>query len=261
MRNELIYKSTGDILDYFRSYQVNWGDKRLADNDGNVRTPSPAIGMFYELYHLKGGDLFTQSEYYDYCAQKWGAWFMNLRENQKEGLRHRLYGSFYPSAVDTVYAWALLVETRRFSKCIIDSLNDAVSKVDISVYDNRKNRYSLALSTDSKRNAEWKTHKRKYRGAMRGNTHEILLPLSRPKGIGNKRWYEISDFYEFFESTGISKRGIDLTECPFSVEKLESYARDYPHLICCPITTTPWMFVYKTECEKCSNKLCGWPPS
>ena len=45
--------------------------------------------------------------------------------------------------------------------------------------------------------------------------------------------------------------------CPYSDETLAQYKLSHPHLVCCPLTATPWNWPLRTQCESCAVG-CDW---
>lgn len=197
----LIYISSRAILDFCAAHPIKWMTPGEANGPGNVLTPTPAIGLFYK-YVAQTERMFTQEEYWNYANQEWGDWIDSLSQTVKDGLRARLYRNFYPSCVDTIYVWAMLAESGKFAYCVLDSIKDAVGKVDISVHALNGQSVNIALYNDSKRALNWTVYKRTYRGEVK-DVIDVLLPMERAKGIGNKRWYEVSDFAHVYTALGI----------------------------------------------------------
>lgn len=193
---KLLYFSSTMILEFCKKHPVNMYTRNLAER-GDILTPSPAMGEFFDCL-LNKGRLITQEDYITYTHNQWHEWFTGLQSQQKEGIVARLARNFYPSAIDTVHAWALLVESGKFKSAVIDILEDAVGKTDLTVEAKNGYKYKIGLSIDNRYSRQREAYKRAYRGDVPDDLIDIRLPMERNK-IGNKRWYEIEDFEPLFE--------------------------------------------------------------
>ena len=165
----LQYFSSDYILNFFDKHPQKWCSRELADK-GNVLTPTPAFSIFFELLREKE-DLFTYEEYINSSFLKWQEFFTTLTEEVKNGLKCRLQRQFYPSAIDSLYIWALLVESNQFSICLLDTEKDVVSKTDLIVFSKDGEKIRIAHRSNSQRAQYWKKIKSfwKYPKLIRSN--------------------------------------------------------------------------------------------
>jgi len=193
---KLLYFSSTTILEFGKKHPVDMYTRDLAEL-GDILTPTPAMGEFFDCL-LNKGKLITQEEYITYTLNQWQEWVTGLKSWQKEGIVARLARNFYPSAIDTIHAWALLVESGKFKSAVIDILEDAVGKTDLTVEAKNGRKYKIGLSIDNAYTRRREAYKRTYRGIVPEDLIDIRLSMARNK-IGNKRWYEIGDFKPLFE--------------------------------------------------------------
>lgn len=208
MTYEVIYHSSEYILDWFSdpNHHVSWCPHELVDM-GNFLTPVPGMQVFFEYLGMRGG-LFTQKEFSDYFWSLIPDFKDGLERIRLRGLGARIWHNFYPSAIDSLHVWALLVESGRFARCLINSTEDVVGKTDLIVYTKNGQRLDLALRVDSPRSNYWAGQKQVNVSGMRGvneGTIDLLLPYSgRERGVGNKRWYNYDDLKPVFDAAGIT---------------------------------------------------------
>jgi hypothetical protein len=196
----LLYISSDAIENYCANHPLEWPERSVANGEGNVLTPTPAIAVFFRLL-TKTGDLFTQQAYLSFAWQEWAESRHKFTQAQIDGLGARLYRNFYPSAIDSLHVWALLVETGRFDKCVIDTVADAVGKTDITVWPTLNgNPLRIALYTDNPYSRARTEYKREFRGAAPRGTIDVTLKMDRPKQPGNKRWYNQADLTPIFNA-------------------------------------------------------------
>lgn len=192
MKNATLIYFASDIIEEFCGKNpIDWADPNIANGAGNILTPTPAMNVFFS-HILKDKRLFNQREYVEFAWHDWGNWKKQLTQEQIDGVESRLFRNFYPSAIDSLHVWALMVETGKFAMCELDVLKDAVSKTDLTVWTKDRQKFQIELRIDSKRSLDWCDYKYKNRGQAE-NAIPILLPMARSKGVGNKRWYRIKD--------------------------------------------------------------------
>ena len=188
----LLYMSSQSIQAYCADHPIVW-HCREDTYSGDVLTPTPAMSIFFNLLSERAA-LFTQDDYWQYAKASWADWIATLDARVVIGLRARLDRNFYPSAIDSLYVWALLVETGLFTRCTIDTVADAVGKTDISVWpklDSPAIKIGLRAGT---RYCDARTdYKRQYRGAADGKMIDLVLDMNRDRAPGNKRWYNAKD--------------------------------------------------------------------
>lgn len=191
----LLYFSSNSIIWFITNNPINWTNRDIANSVGNKLTPTSAIGVFFDFLDNNGG-LFTQKEYVEYAWKipQWIDWKKELTDNEVNGINARLFRNFYPSAIDSLHVWAMLVETNLFAKCLIDIKQDTISKTDLIVwYEPNKKPIRIALSIDSDYNRVWLDYKRNTRGDIPKGLIDLKLPMDRKRSPGNKRWYNIDD--------------------------------------------------------------------
>lgn len=187
----LVYFSSDIIKDFVKRNPIDWGHKCLANGPGNIKTPTSAMEVFFSNLHSKK-KLFTQKEYATYAWEEWKSWKKKLTKRQIQGVEARLYRNFYPSAIDSLYVWSMLVETDRFALCTIDIAEDVYSKTDLTVWSKNKDKYKIALHVDSEYCKKWTKYKKSVRGKP-VDVIDVVLTMDRPRKPGNKRWYTIED--------------------------------------------------------------------
>ena len=188
---KLVYWSSRAVQQFCARHPIEWSTRDLA-KQGDLLTPTPGMQVFFELL-LKDSRLFDQAQYYAKACAVWSDWMAHLDESTREGIKARLYRNFYPSGIDSLHAWALLVETGLFDACLIDPLADATSKTDITVFTKDRRPISIALYAGNPYSRQLTRYKRRVRGGA-PNAIDVILPMDRPQRPGNKRWYEIQDF-------------------------------------------------------------------
>jgi hypothetical protein len=208
----LLYFNSQHIVRYLADHPIDWVDEyksyaqRGGYGDQAGVPPTPAVEEFLALLSTKH-ELFTQREYLDWCYSQWKGWWPT---NPKlgDGLSVKLYRNFYPSMIDSLHAWALLVESGKFASCTIDSYADAIAKTDITVQTFTGDRFSLALRVDtpsSRDSAKYKEEHREGYEDIQALTIWLPCDKTRPKSPGQKRWYQVSDFEVLFSQLGTGK--------------------------------------------------------
>ena len=193
---KLIYLSSNAIQSFCARNPIQWFTRELAEQ-GDVLTPTPGMQVFFDML-LDSNRLFTQAQYYEKACLAWADWLSSLKPKVQEGIKARLYRNFYPSAIDSVHAWALLVETGLFDACYIDPLTDAKSKTDITVITKDRRSISIALFFGGAYSRQRTDYKRLVRGKA-DHAIDVVMPANREHGAGRKRWYEIKDFAPVLE--------------------------------------------------------------
>lgn len=208
----LLYFNSQQIMRFLATHPIEWFDefKSYAERGGYGDQagvpPTPAVEEFLSLLSLKH-ELFTQKEYLDYCYSKWRNWWPT-DQKRGDGLSVKLYRNFYPSMIDSLHAWALLVESGKFASCTVDSYADAIAKTDITVQTFTGERFSLALRIDTRSSRESARYKEDHREGYKDvQAVTIWLPCdkTRPKSPGQKRWYQLSDFDVLFSQLDTGK--------------------------------------------------------
>lgn len=156
-------------------------------------TPTPAMGEFLDLL-LDRKDLFTQAEYRDHCFSVWSEWLARKHPEQVKGVEAKLFCNFYVSGIDTLHAYALMVEAGMFDICYIDIIEDVLSKTDLTLKNSGCTVRVQLIGPNARTEREYKNlHRGRANGAV-----EIQL-TRRPKTIGGKMWYRIRDFVPLWE--------------------------------------------------------------
>jgi len=196
----LIYLSPLRIVRFLEANPVDWKDKdkKLANTLGNRKPPTPGMAVFFDFLQ-KTGDLFTQREYIEYAFQVWHDWVSKMDRNERYAQKVRIGRNFYPSAIDSLHVWGLLVDTGKFEYCNVDPLIDAMAKVDLTLYPNNKSKpIKISLAPDTMNSRKWRRHKTLHRG-VDTESIEIILTMNRIQNPGNKRWYTLADFNPVFD--------------------------------------------------------------
>ena len=196
----LIYISPRKIMRFLADNPVDWkyDDRDVADTLGNKKTITPGMALFFDLLQ-KRGELFTQREYVLFANHYWNEWLNGFSAEERRAILIRTGVNFYPSAIDSLHVWGLLVESGKFEMCLIDPLMDAVSKVDLTLYPNNGLLpIKVALFAPTERSKKWRKQKAKFRG-IDSECVEIPLDMDSPKRPGNKRWYGIKDLKPIFD--------------------------------------------------------------
>lgn len=206
-RQTLIHVSPEYIVNFVSENPVNWLDGLTDGNglhyariggmgDSAGVTPTPAMEAFFAKFILDKA-LFTQLEYADYCflLPEWKTWGTELHPEQVRGVKAKLFRNFYPSAVDSLHVYSMLVASGEFDSVYIDTYEDAIGKVDITVQ-KASAVYRLALYASSKASVSSANYKQRYRSNgddVETDLIRVVLPMARPKSPGKKRWYTLDD--------------------------------------------------------------------
>ena len=190
----LIYIASSAIKDYCAQHPINWKNRELACLGGPGDTagmpPVPSVEIFLDTLQTQRR-LFTQAEFFQASVRSWGPWCDQLTPLQLQGLEAKAYRNFYPSMIDSIHVWAMLVEQGGFDRCYLDSVEDHTGKTDLTVACGNGT-YGIALQ--GRRSP---VHRPAARGTMPRHVYTVPLPSrdQRPPGVGNKQWYEIDDFF------------------------------------------------------------------
>lgn len=205
MSETLLYIGSKAIEQYIASHPINWHDKSLACRNGlGDQAGMPPTPMVYEFLSLlkKRQALFTQSEYRDHCFQQWDDWPALQDTLYRKGVEAKLYRNVYPSMIDSLHVYSLLVEAKWFDKCVLDSTTDAVSKHDLLAFRGSLPPIALDLFAGSSSAISDRQYKKSHRQSLTGiicQTYEVPLSMARPaRRPGNKRWYCLKDFEQVY---------------------------------------------------------------
>ncbi len=194
---DLYFFGSEYIVNYLRFHPVDWSDLQLSRRGGAGDqagvTPTPAVQEFLALLKYKG-ELFTQREYAEHCRWVWRNWFNLLSQPQQRGVTAKLHNNFYPSMIDTLHVYALLVEERIGDCYIVSPEMDARDKIDIIVKVNGQ-AIGLALVGPTEQAEQDRAYKVEHRSSIADDQVVVVkLPNARPRAPGNKRWYCLQDF-------------------------------------------------------------------
>jgi len=192
----LLYIPSYEIVEFVANNPIDWEDKDRAKRGGVGDqagvTPTPAVEEFLSLL-LEKGSLFTQSEYMHYCWEKWRAWVTPKCNEQKKGIKAKLYRNFYPAMIDSLHVWSMLCESGMFNTCILNSTEDAIGKTDLIVQSGQR-LYRIALLGPTINATSDRAYKIKHRGSDTDcECVEIQMPSHYAKTPGNKRWFKRTD--------------------------------------------------------------------
>lgn len=199
---KLIYISSESIIDFIRKNPVIFRDRYLADLHGLAdqagMTPTPVVSEFLELISSRKS-LFGQNEFADHCTGllTWADWVEGLNPELLNAVKVKLKCNFYVSMIDTLHAWALLVEAKWFDICYLDCYEDVLSKSDITLIRNGKEVHVSLIGPRGNAPQDYKRNFRKRDTDKESIT--IQLKFKNKDGIGKiviggKRWYVIEDF-------------------------------------------------------------------
>lgn len=196
----LVYIKSQTILAFLDSHPIDWSDKELAKRGGigdqAGRPPTPSVREFLVLLRQERG-LFTQEAFVIHCAQVWATWWNTLSKHHQAGVKAKLYRNFYPSLIDSLHVWSMLVEAQWFDRCVLDSCDDATGDTDLTL-----SRDSLTIRIALIGPTKAAITDRQYKRTVRNGGHDtevvtVQLPRDRPFGPGRKRWYRLDDFRIF----------------------------------------------------------------
>jgi hypothetical protein len=192
MSFSLIYIAPQEVVRFITANPVVWPDKKLANGPGNLLTPTPGMEVFFDFLQRRGGKLFSQREYVLFAWQCWAEWRTELSAIQRKGVSARIARNFYPSAIDSIHVWGMLVDSGRFDRCVIDTAVDAIGKVDITIFPFNSLPIKIGLFPDTEESRKWRAHKAKYRG-VGTEMVDLVLSMDREQSPGGKRWYNRGD--------------------------------------------------------------------
>lgn len=193
----LMYIPSEQIVRYITAHPIDWDDREKAKRGGPGDqagvTPSPAVEEFLRLL-VEGRELFTQKEYMYHCWEQWRDWIGPKPLPQKLGVKAKLYRNFYPSMIDSLHVWALLVEGGMFDSCVLNSTEDAIGKSDL-ILTSGDRELRLALIGPEEAASTDRAYKVKHRNSGTSDVEciDIVLPREYPRSPGNKRWYQKQD--------------------------------------------------------------------
>src|SRR6185369_9973010 len=121
----LLYFASRVIENYIDQHPIDWANAHLARRRGPGdmagMPPTPMVYEFFMLASLKQR-LFTQSEFRDFCFERWAGWEPLENKQMRAGVAAKLYCNVYPSMINTLHVWALFIEAQWFDACVIDTL-------------------------------------------------------------------------------------------------------------------------------------------
>ena len=199
----LVYISSQAIKNFCASHPIIWPPPWLSTRGGPGDQaglpPVPSVEVFLDLLRVKHG-LFTQEDFWQASVSSWGNWYSNLgaeapdgsRALLQRGLKAKAYRNFYPSMIDSLHVWAMLVEAGEFDRCWLDSVEDYTSKTDLTVCNKSGIIWRIALQGRARN-----IHRPTARGLMPTKTSIVNLPSrkDRPATEGNKQWFILDDFF------------------------------------------------------------------
>lgn len=200
MAQTLLYLSSLSIVDYISAHPINWvyntQDSTYPQGYGDQAgsAPTTAVEQFCNLLIARRG-LFTQAEFTTHCFLAWGSWVNGLAEELRQGLEYKLFRNFYPALIDSLHAYALLIESRMFDAVVLDSYEDSTRKTDLLVTLEGET-LRLALLGPKSVARQQRGYKEQKRNFANLPTIEVVMPAARPKAEGNKRWFRSTDFLQ-----------------------------------------------------------------
>jgi hypothetical protein len=198
----LHYETTGSIQRWADENPMDWGE------DKNWRAKAIAVfklhmplgfGTWFRYLKTTGG-LPTQEQFIELYIREHIDWWNHLDKETRECAIARAARQFFPSAVDSVFVYKLMIENSTgLSAVHLDVLEDAELKRDVSIFvGDERHRISMDLKGPlTAYQQECNEHKAIYR---RGDPSVIIVQMPwRRKTFGNKRWFELGDFQHIFE--------------------------------------------------------------
>ncbi len=188
------------IVRYVARHPIDWDNRERAKRGGVGDqagvTPTPAVEEFLRLY-LDRRDLFTQRDYMYHCWDQWRDWIVDKPKEQKLGVKAKLYRNFYPSMIDSLHVYAMLVEMDAFDTCVLNSSEDAIGKSDL-ILTSREREIRLALIGPKQAAVDDRAYKLAHRneGTSELECIEVVLRDEYPMYPGNKRWYQKQDLWQ-----------------------------------------------------------------
>ncbi len=217
----LMYFNSDSIVRFVEEHPIDWMQpwrpwavKRGCIADQAGVPPIANVEVFFALLSETKA-LFPQKEYFTSCINSWGEqWIESLKDKPIRGgesilngkprepgwtdqqcflhaLRVKAYRNFYPSCLDSLHVWSLLVEWGNFDECVLDVTEDVIGHTDITVKANGET-YPIALHSGIGRGQEWLRHKQQARGAP-NDKYVITFHPDSSQGAGGKRWYTPED--------------------------------------------------------------------
>ena len=189
----LQYYASRSIVEFYRRNPLpsdTWTDDETQRRARlNVRIQPPAMGVFFRLLTTNRG-LFTFEEYSRFAVLE----RMRSSDGSTKTVMARLKRNFFPSAIDSLHVFAMLVETGEFEAAWLDVLEDVTGATDISVQKGDGSVVPIALSIKTRWSIECARKKARSscRASQRPGTVNVYLTLNRGR-IGNKRWYQAED--------------------------------------------------------------------
>lgn len=207
MATTLLYIPSTEIMGFVSDNPIDWRNehkltaKRGGYGDQAGPTPTPAVEEFLKMLQDRRA-LFTQQEYAVWCFRAWFDWIGPKHRLQKLGVHTKLYRNFYPSMIDSLHVWAMLVESGRFDACVLDSADDAIGKTDLTVTAGDAT-FRLALIGPTAQAATDRAYKIERRSTDRSACIEIAMQIGAPKSPGNKRWHKAPDVLAAIQQGGL----------------------------------------------------------
>jgi hypothetical protein len=208
MNTNILFRSSRAIVEFVDKNPINWSNYEFAKRGGigdqaGIHRYSPVVNLWVNRWNFP--NMPTTDEFKDFCIEQWiqesnGKWPEN--PVHIDGITAKLHRNFYPSCVDLMHVFALLVESKRLAGVEYDYVSDSVGKIDLTVTRDDGNRAGILLKigTPASRDAA------RYKSTFRKQPVPLypLIPIDldtdiRDKTFGNKRWYELEDFQKLFD--------------------------------------------------------------
>lgn len=190
----LIYIPSKHIVSFVSRNPIDWmtRDQAMMGDKAGL-PPIPSVEMFLDFL-LDKKTLFSQAQYWQYCQGRWNdeypGWLPPSFTDEYNGLKAKAYRNFYPSVIDSLHVWSILSETGYFSRCILDSFEDAIQKSDITASTPSGIDIHVALVGPTAHAKKWAKYKENYRrGKDAKKCVELAMNKKWPTTSGNKRWF------------------------------------------------------------------------
>lgn len=206
-KRSLIYINSERIQEFMGQHPIDWANAQDASiggpGDQAGMPPVPSVLIFLDALQTNK-ELFTQEEFFSRCCASWGAWYGKLPDQERAGLKAKAFRNFYPSMVNSLHAWAILLESchPQIDTCVWNSNDDVAYKTDLFFKRGDKSVHA-DLFIGSHIGQSCRRYKRENRGQPDEEHISVPLTMDRPRTPGNMRWYTLRDFFHVIRALGM----------------------------------------------------------
>lgn len=207
----LLYRSSRSTQDFMSENPVQWGTRdgwpEMSNYSSRVEKKLPerrlplAISTFTN-HLIQTRKILTQREFADAYMQEHKSIFSQLSDHDRKCIWVRAARCFYPSCVQSLQGYALLVENHGgFSAVYWDVQEDASKGHDVTCLVADYYRINVQLKGVRNPNRLFWDDVRRKSPSFDANAIIVELPTlhDRPNTFGNLSWYHVSDFHKVFE--------------------------------------------------------------